>query len=325
MIKATLETSTTPSGQPRLQIVADGPIITAEMPTEDWFSFYEHPRHRGTRKHARAQHWRFAKEAKGAVQHHLRHVIAARWDGTYYKVDGHVRAYLWETGELAAPETLHVTIYKVTSLSELNHLYSALKTQSRTDKFDEVCAAYNENGLNLTSKRLKDGFIIDALNIALRGAARSNQDKRSLPEIDIYKTIRVFKNELALLDSINPQPEVFFSGIVAAALLALSSHPDSIAFFQKIAAREGNKVDGKMDPVEAVLVYVDSIRQKRASWLNAQQEDLCARTLRAVSGWQEEQTSGQEYWFKTKLRAADIAPWITRMKAAKGIETDPSL
>ena len=69
-----------------------------EMPTEDWALFSEHPRHRDVRKHANAQHWQFAKNARGAVHQHLRHVAAALLEGVYYKVDGHVRAYQWETG-----------------------------------------------------------------------------------------------------------------------------------------------------------------------------------------------------------------------------------
>lgn len=315
-----------------LRILSDtGKIITAEMSVDEWCDLPDHPRQRNTQRHAHAAHWQLAKRAKGAVLDHLAHVTAACLEGTYYKVDGHTRAYLWETGVLKAPERLHVTIYRVNSRKELDELYTTFDTQSAAESsYDKVYGAYRECGLTLESKRLKHGFIVDALNIALRGATRSHQDKRKLPEIDVYKAVAVFKEELTLLDSINPQPEVFYSGVVAAALIALSLYPQGIDFFQKLALREGNKRNGRMDPVEAVLVYVDKLKQERSSWVNAQQEDLCARTLRAFLAWEDgrEKDSGGktgQYWFKAKMRAIEIQPLITQLKAKKEIEDDPFL
>jgi hypothetical protein len=140
-----------------------------------------------------------------------------------------------------------------------------------------------------------------------------------LPEIDIYKAVAVFKEELMRLDSVDPQPEVFYSGVVAAALIALSLSSQGLEFFQRLALREGNKQKGRMDPVEAVLVYVDRLKQERSSWVNAQQEDLCARTLRAFLAWKDAQEGKGQYWFKAKIRAVDLQPFITEMKTKKHI------
>ncbi len=315
-----------------LRVLADtGKIITAEMTVDDWCALPDHPRQRNTRRHAHASHWQLAKRAKGAVLDHLAHVTAACLNGRYYKVDGHTRAWLWETGALPLPDRLHVTVYRVATTAELDELYTTFDTQSAAESnYDKVYGAYRECGLELTSKRLKHGFIVDALNIALRGATRSNQDKRALPEIDIYKAVAVFKEELVRLDSVNPQPEVFYSGVVAAGLIALSLYPEGIEFFQKLARREGNKRNGRMDPVEAVLVYVDKLKQERSSWMNAQQENLCARTLRAFLAWKDgrqEEGRGKtaQYWFKAKMRAIEIQPLIAQMKAKKGIGEEPVL
>jgi hypothetical protein len=317
--------STARSRQPHLKILVDGLIITAQIPVKDWLAFPDHPLHRASSKRLESEHWRFARQAKGAVQHHLQHVVAAVFEGVYYKVDGHVRAHLWGTGELPAPTLLHSTIYRVSSEFELNDLYRVFRTHSRIDKYDEVCTAYQANGLTLTSKRLKHGLVVHALNIALRGAARSNQNKRHSPELDLHKAVGVFREELKVLDTVDPQPEIFLTGVVAAALITLALFPQGIEFYRKLAMRQGNKTSGEMDPIEAALQYVDSIKDKRISRVNRQQEDLCARTLRAFLAWEKSHQCGEEYWFKTRPRAADIAPWIARLKVAKGVEDDPSL
>ena len=323
------DSSTSPakvrSKQPQLKILADGLIVTAQIPVEDWIAFPDHPLHRESSKRIEAEHWRFAKHAKGAVQSHLQHVVAANFEGVYYKVDGHVRARLWKTGELPVPTLLHSTIYRVSSKDELNDLYLAFRTHSRMDKYDEVCTAYQANGLTLNSKRLRHGLVVHALNIALRGAARSHQNKRNTPELDLHKAVGVFRDELKMLDTVDPQPEIFLTGVVAAALITLALVPHGIDYYRRLAMRQGNKASGKMDPVEAVLQVVDSMKDKRISRVNVQQEDLCARTLRAFSAWEESRNCGEEYWFKNRPRAADIAPWIARLKVAKGLEDDPAL
>ncbi|MFO1351547.1 MAG: hypothetical protein U1F68_13120 [Gammaproteobacteria bacterium] len=323
----TPRTASTNLPEKPFRILSDnGKIITAEMTVQDWCELPDHPRQRNTARHAHAGHWMLAKQAKGAVLDHLAHVTAAVLEGNYYKVDGHTRAYLWETGQLKAPDTLHVTMYRVASKAELNELYTVFDTQSAAEtSFDKVFGAYREHGLTLTSKRLKNGFIVDALNIALRGVTRANQDKRKFPEIDIYKAVGAFKDELMLLDGVNPQPEVYYSGVIAAALIALSLYPHGIDFFQKLAGREGNKRNGRMDPVEAVLVFVDRLKQERSSWVNAQQEELCARTFRAFLAWEQGRQDKGQFWFKSKLRAIDVRPFIQEMKVKKAITDELQL
>ena len=326
MVKALTPHANWPAGS--FQLLSDtGTILTAEMSVDDRLAMADHPRQRNTQRHARAGHWPLAKNAKGAVREHLAHVTAAVLEGYYYKVDGHTRAALWAQGALEAPPRLHVTIYRVNSLEELNELYTTFDAQSAAEtKYDKVYGAYRACGLQLRSKRLRNGFIVDALNIALRGAARPGQDKRKLPnEIDVYKAVAVLKEELTLLDSVDPQPDVFYSGVIAAALIGLSLYPEEISFFQKLAAREGNKQAGRMDPVEAILVHVDTLKQQHASWVNAHQEDLCARCLRALLAWRGGQHNKGQYWFKTKIRALDIDPLVQAMKAKKGIADDPLL
>ena len=111
--------------------------------------------------------------------------------------------------------------------------------------------------------------------------------------------------------------------MVATALIGLSLRPASIDFFERLARRAGNKRDGRMDPVEAVLAYVERLKQERSSWVNASQEDLCARSMRALQAWEGGETG--QYWFKSKPRALDIRPLVALVKLRKGVADEARL
>ena len=171
-------------------------VIIATMSVDDWLQVRDHPRHRDTAAHAMAAHWQSAKAASGVARTKLAQVTAALYDNTLYKVEGHTRAYLWQKGELRPPEMIHATIFKVHSLDELNEVYGLHDVQSaaRTTT-DVIFGAYRENKLKLSSPRLRDGRIADALNLALRGATRDNQPSGYRP-LDLYKAVAVFPVEL---------------------------------------------------------------------------------------------------------------------------------
>ena len=310
-----------------LRVLSDaGEIITAEMSVEQWFSLLDHPRQRNTERHARADHWKFAKRAQGAALRHLAHVTAACWNGSFYKVNGHTRAYLWAKGELPCPVRLHVTIHKVATREELNELYAAFDAQwAAKPEFEKVYGGLRECGLELKSRRLKRGFLVDAFNIALRGLTRPHQDKRRSEPVDVYKAVATFQEELKLLDTVNPPSEVFYAGVIAAALIALSLFPSSLEFWRKLALREGNKQNGLIDTVEIVLSQVDKLRRGRSSWENAQQELLCGRTLAAFLAWEKARQGKGQSWFRTTVHAVDLQPYIAQLKAEKGIADDPYL
>ena len=127
-------------------------------------------------------------------------------------------------------------------------------------------------------------------------------------------------------DSVDPRPEVFYSGVIAAALIALSLNGEQhVGFFAKLSMREGNKVDGRMDPVEAVLDTIALLKHQRAAWIGAAQHDLCGRVLRACLAWHRYAPRSNHFWFRTRIRPMDIRPLIATMKARKGLAHDPEL
>lgn len=314
---------------PAFDILADtGPIVTANLAVDDWIALPDHPHHRNTVRHAGAAHLGQAKRATGALASLLAHVVAARWEETHYKVDGHTRGYLWERGELPRPDRLHVTIYRVASRAELDALYEAFDTSTAIKTgYDQVLAGFRDCGLQPGSKRLRQGFLNDALNIALRGATRELQDPAS-PELDLYRAVAVFKPELELLDGIDPQPSPFYSGVVAAALigLALFETKRVLSFFDKLNRKEGNRKNGRSDPVDAVLIAVERMNMEKTAARTALQGDLCARALRGLLTWLAgPRKSRHQYWLQYSIHAVNMEPLLADLKARKGIAGVPTL
>lgn len=310
--------------KPAFHVVADSQeIITAHLALEDWIDLPNHPHHRNTMRHAgTAVHLKCAKKATGAVARHLAHVVAAYWDGRYYKVDGHTRTYLWQCGELPKPDRLHVTIYRVASRAELDALYEAFDTSTAIKTgYDQVLAGLRDCGLQLQSKRLRQGFLNDALNIALRGTTRDMQDP-ALPELDVYQAVAVFKQELELLDSINPQPSPFYSGVVAAALIGLSLFETKrvLGFFDRLNRKEGNRKNGRSDPVDAVLIAIERMSLEKTAARTALQGDLCARVLRGLQTWLVgPKKNRHQYWLQYSIHAANMEPLLMELRVRKNI------
>ena len=304
-------------------LVDTGRIMTAHLTVEAWISLPDHPHHRHVAQHANAIHLQHARQAKGAVASLLSHVVAACWEGVYYKVDGHTRGYLWQCGALPRPDRVHVTIYRVGSRTELDALYATfdISTALKTG-YDQVLAGFRDCGLQLQSARLKQGFLSDALNIALRGVPRDLQDPVSL-DLDIYRAVAVFKTELELLDGIDPQPSPFFSGVVAAALLGLALFKTKpvLDFFVRLNREEGQRKRGRSDPVDAVLLAIEKMRLEKIAIQASVQGELCARVMRGLQTWLlGPKQNRQQYWLQNAIHPANMAPVLAALKAKKEIE-----
>jgi len=244
-------------------------------------------------------------------------VDVALINGNYYKITGLIRKGLWDKGLLAKPDTLTVCVYSLdqTAYDELiRFLYPiSLKNKSQED----VLSCYQRLGLEFSSNRLKHGYITEALNIALRGEPRALQDKRTVKnEINIDRAIDVFKDELILIDTINPDHKLFSTGILAAALLSLSTNPHSIEFFIRLNKLQGETKNERNDPVESLLRIIESMKKKSVSEGKFQIE-LCAKTIRAVQAWNAG-ADNDKYWLN-RLNSADFLQDIRKMKSIKDI------
>ncbi len=256
-----------------------------------------------------------------AKSHTLNDYIAsvdvALINGNYYKITGLIRKGLWEKGALAKPDTLTICIYTLDQLA-YDELIGALYPVSIKNRSQEtVLACYSRLGLTFNSNRLKHGYITEAINIALRGEPRALQDKRSLRnEVNIDSAIEIFKDELILIDGIKPDPKLFSTGILAAALLILSINPLLIKFFTRLNKLEGETKNERNDPVESLLRIIESMKKKSTSE-GKFQVDLCAKTIRAIQAWNAG-VDNDKYWLK-RLNSVDFLPDIRKMKSIKNI------
>ncbi|MCL4368628.1 MAG: hypothetical protein M1337_05630, partial [Actinobacteria bacterium] len=217
----------------------------ARIPVATWIALPDHPRRRDTARQARKGHWQAVRLARGPALESTRWVIAADLDGQLTKVDGHTRAVLWAKGALPDPGTVLATVYRCKDVRELNALHAAFDTQAAAETvFDKVSGAFCEQGLVLTSKRLRSGTIADALSIATRGVARGGDAEGGTSEdFDVYGAVEFYAEELRLLDTVNPQNETFYTGLLAAALLSLACEPATLEFFRAISDGQGSTRD----------------------------------------------------------------------------------
>lgn len=268
------------------------------------------------------QHWR-AISTNLPLSPYLTSVALIRVENNQlYKLNGWQRLQLWTSNALTPPELITADIYDL-SQTEFESLCKQLYTQQLENlpPHDLVCAVYKELGLNLSSDRLNKGFITEALNIALRGKPRAQQDKRSIREqqdINMKKAISAFKDELLTLDPLNLKPELFLTGVLAAALIMVSIDKNTFEFFQRLNNLDGQvSSEGLLDPIEALLAVIDSFKNKRMTQVRMQLE-LCGKTVKAVLLWNQGPDS-PKYWTKNALRLADYQPYIREMKRIKGI------
>lgn len=302
-----------------------GDQVTLELTVAEWIDTLGHPRQRDTKHHSKAHHWRNAKTATGAQQSHLSSVTGAILDNTLYKVDGHTRAYLWETDKLPHPDRVIVTAYRLTNIDELNALYSIIDLPSAAESpRHKVTGAYRESGLVMTSRRLSGGNITDALHMALRGEPKAKRSKKQ-PPFDVYQAVSIFASELKIIDEWDVNPKTFCTGILAAALVMLALDPKTKKFFVLLNEDRGVKREGKRDPIEGISHAIKEIRMTRNLHQGITQLDLFARCLTAVHIWKEG-SKGSRYWLQNMLYAyKDTDQLLKDLREKKNITNNLTL
>ena len=301
-----------------MQVLADeGRSYMARLAVSAWIALPDHPRKRDTARQARKGHWQAVRTATGAAQESTRWVVAAELEGELFKVDGHTRALLWASGKLPHPDGVLATVYRCKNRDELNALHAAFDTQAAAETvFDKVTGAFSEQGLVLTSKRLRSGTIADALSIATRGVARGEDaEGGTSDDFDVYNAVALFAEELRLLDTANPQNEVFYTGLLSAALLSLAVDPSTIEFFRAISENQGRAERGLLDPIAGVLGNIAKMKNKHARF-RRDQERLCESTLGAVELWRAGPTA-QGYWSTGRYEPMNLLRVVRQVREAK--------
>jgi hypothetical protein len=330
---ADLETNKPVSSEPpparaEMRVLSDsgGSSYALEMPVAAWVALADHPRQRDTLRQAAKSHWKLARRALGAIAESHRWVIGAELDGTLYKVDGHTRGYLWNVGKLKPPASVYVTIYRCKTRAELIDLYGTFDSQAAVEKQqDRVTGAMRQLHLNFQSKRLRYGAITDALSIALRGVARGKDAfGNQYEDFDVYAAMELFTPELRLLDAVDPQPDIFHTGVIAAALLSLALDARSIEFFLKVSNPKGKKKEEPpFDPMQWIRWLMKNTREQGTGRAKITQEDICATVLGAVEIWKKGDAD-PAYWISSKIDPpGDVLEAVRKVRELKSSANPP--
>ena len=272
-------------------------------------------------------HWELLQQSP-SLSPYLRLVSLLKVDGELYKFDGRARKELWQSGKLKPPETLMAQVFDLPEAEFLELNSKAKAKQSQALPVNEVIQGiYQELGLSFTSERIKSGFIYDAINIALRGKPRNLQDKRyslEKEEVDMRKAIKLFSEELSLIDSLNPKPDLFVTGVLAAVLIMLGTHRDLHEFLHRFNIGQVEYQDGLEDPVAGLIRVIQRHRIDDNAMPSHLSIDLCRKTIQSITLWEEGRGSPL-YWRRKLVSGIDHLPYIREMKRAKHVEGEREL
>lgn len=255
-------------------------------------------------------------------------VAVVKVGDTLYKLTGKQRKEDWLSGKRPPPDYLIVQVIDLTERDflALNNEAQNLQVQNVPPN-ETVKRIYAELDLGLTSDRLKEGFILEALNIALRGKPRSLQDKRFVwekEEINTQKAIQVFSEELRIIDDLKPKSEIFVSGVLGGALLMLGINKDVKDFLSRLNDGQGEIRDGLEDPVSGLLRAIEVHRISDPAIPAHMATDICRKAIQAIMLWKEGPDS-TKYWRKKLLSGIDPRPFVRELKSLKQINEHKDL
>ena len=297
-----------------------------EIPYHDWLSIKESPVF-DLKPDQDDNHWLFLQQSP-SLSRYSGLVLLVKVGGELYKFDGKNRKALWQSGKLQPPDTLMAQVFEISEVE-----FSALNAEVQAKRINTlptnelIQGIYEELGLKFTSDRIKSGFINEALNIALRGRPRTLQDKRLSHEredVDLKKAINLFSSELTFIDSLNPKPDIFVTGVLAGALIMLGTHRDLQEFFTRVNNRQGEHKNNLEDPVAGLVRTIERHRIDDRSMPAMLSVELCRKTIQAVTLW-EEGAESPLYWRRKLVSGIDHMPYIREMKRAKHIEGERDL
>jgi hypothetical protein len=255
-------------------------------------------------------------------------VSVVRVNNQLFKLNGKRRKEAWINEELPRPDLLTLLIFNLSD-RDFRNLCKEAKSQriANLPAHELVKHAYAEVGLVLVSDRLKNGYITEAIHIALRGKQRHLQNKR-LPserhDVNIQKAIDHFKYELSLIDGIAPRPEIFSTGVLAGALIMLGMNKNILVFLERLNEGCIEERNQSIDPVGCLLKAINRHQLSNKSMQARMAIDLCKKTIHAIKIWLEGVDSPR-YWRMRDLSGHELMPIIKEMKQLKEINEERDL
>lgn len=282
----------------------------ATMTPEKFGTFLTHPRQRDILRHAEA-----------AKRKHLSgfnitqaNVAAASFEGKFYKLDGHTRSHLWESGSLQKPDKVTVTIYNCTSYDELLNLYATFDNKYAAENGSDILSGVmREAGIEVRSAMFKNYKFLTALKYAY-AHAHSNSRVRFVGGTDspeaLARYVNFFKDEIRMLDGIDPALRIFKAGVTAGAFLALKRRGDSVLpFFEALNTNRGTKTESECDGIQALhdLIMQGNYRARIDTAL------LTSRTISCVESWRAGRTYSLSRLGVAGVKNTDLAEYTKTM------------
>lgn len=226
-------------------------IETITMSFADWDAIPSNPRQRNEEvriSRGRADHLLHPN------QKHREVAMAILPDGREYKIDGHTRTALWRTRRIRPPAQILVDVYDCQDVQAAMKLYDLFDNTGATEiGSDRVTGAFREAGISPQTNLLLGGNISAAMCDLYAFVNQVSVRKNTKNDV-INSAVKMFADEIMLLDKIKPTRDAFPYGIVMGAIMTLAKHGDkALGFWELYAADAGSKMDNVVDPVEALV------------------------------------------------------------------------
>lgn len=255
-------------------------------------------------------------------------VVLLKVGDSLFKMNGYSRKEGWLNGSCLAPNEVTALVYNVSEPDFLMLCVDARAKRIASLPPNEVVKdIYARLRLEFKSDRLRHGYITEAIHISLRGRPRNLQSRRLARDrydIDMRKAIEIFTNELLLIDSLSPKPDIFLTGVLAGSLIMLGLNKPITKFLQLLNDKQGETKDGLSDPVTCLLKVIHRHKISHRVIQPKMSIDLAKKTVHAIAIWLEGEQS-PKYWRMRDLIGHELVPLITEMKQLKMINAERDL
>lgn len=268
--------------------------ITLTISTDTFISIQDNPRQRDTPERAEKAKKSHLKNPHPC--HTVVEIAAVYDDGDLplteesiqeqlietWKLNGHTRAYLWDSEELDKPSHVVALIYLVESEEEAKEFYRAYDSGKAVETgLDKVFSALRDafNGIPQCPLYKKRG-IKTAIEVAFNNNSSMSDD--AMYQLKSKHPLAVAT--LKQIDRYKLNPAMFNASIMAAMLLSVLRDGDqAMKFWENFSNGQGSNSAGEMDAVMMAMVYQGEIKTfGKADYKGQRPKDVLPGTGRDV-------------------------------------------
>lgn len=271
------------SGSSPLKMRFSGRIV---MTPKQWYAVPVNPVQRDTEARAkRAVHLHRYSPAHSRVE------MAVLRDGSRFKLDGHTRAHLWESGQVVPPPEIMVDVYACDDLAAVEELYGHFDNKLAVDTAGDLLAgAARRASLEFKSPFMRSHFYGHAVK-TLYAATFKVWNRPHTEQAFVLEAVSAYKPELSLLDGLHPTKLRFPGSVVMGTLATFRRRGASVLPFWEAYSRDEGVRNGKRcDAVQALTEALNAARRQKRLGIRGVSDPLFARCVAACEGWRRHET-----------------------------------